>query len=102
MSGFVGQRRPDARAIAYAELRCGDKSGLSVARIRNAAGEFVKPSMKSIGAAAQAMDSKMTNDFRASLTNPQARRAIRLRASPGFTCRRIRKTRCAAMRSRNI
>ena len=57
-------------AIAYAELRCGDKSGLSVARIRNAAGEFVKPSTKSIGAAAQAMDSKMTNDFRASLTNP--------------------------------
>src|SRR6266403_3402236 len=57
-------------AIAYAELRCGDKSGLSIARIRNAAGEFVKPSMKSIGDAAQAMDSKMTNDFRASLTNP--------------------------------
>jgi len=45
-------------AIAYAELRCGDKSGLSIARIRNAAGEFVKPSMKSIGDAAQAMDSK--------------------------------------------
>jgi phosphate transport system substrate-binding protein len=56
-------------AIAYAELRCGDKSGLSIARIRNAAGEFVKPSMKSIGDAAQAMESKMTNDFRASLTN---------------------------------
>src|SRR5207302_10785562 len=57
-------------AIGYAELRCGEKSGLSIARIRNAAGEFVKPSMKSIGDAAQAMDSKMTNDFRASLTNP--------------------------------
>jgi phosphate transport system substrate-binding protein len=56
-------------AIAYAELRCGDKSGLSIARIRNGAGEFVKPSMKSIGDAASAMESKMTNDFRASLTN---------------------------------
>ncbi len=56
-------------AIAYAELRCGDKSGLSIARIRNAAGEFVKPSMKSISDAALAMESKMTNDFRASLTN---------------------------------
>src|SRR5258707_3620800 len=53
-------------AIAYAELRCGDKSGLSVARIRNAAGEFVTPSMKSISDAALAMDSKMTNDFRTS------------------------------------
>src|SRR5258708_3376444 len=35
-------------AIAYAELRCGEKSELSIARIRNAAGEFVKPSSKSI------------------------------------------------------
>ena len=56
-------------AVAYAELRCGDKSGLSIARIRNPAGEFVKPSMKSISDAALAMESKMTNDFRASLTN---------------------------------
>jgi len=35
-------------AIGYAELRCGEKSALSIARIRNAAGEFVKPSTKSI------------------------------------------------------
>ena len=56
-------------AIGYAELRCGEKSGLSIARIRNAAGEFVTPSTKSISDAALAMESKMTNDFRASLTN---------------------------------
>jgi phosphate transport system substrate-binding protein len=56
-------------AVGYAELRCGDKSGLSIARIRNAAGEFVKPSMKSISDAALAIESKMTSDFRASLTN---------------------------------
>src|SRR5467141_5194639 len=35
-------------AIAYGELRCGEKSGLSTARIRNAAGEFVRPSTQSI------------------------------------------------------
>ncbi len=58
-----------AGAIGYAELRCGEKSGLSIARIRNAAGEFVKPSTKSISDAALAMESKMTDDFRASLTN---------------------------------
>src|SRR2546429_1703948 len=34
-------------AIGYAELRCGEGSGLPIARIRNAAGEFVKPSTKS-------------------------------------------------------
>jgi len=56
-------------AIAYGELRCGEKTGLSIARIRNAAGEFVKPSTKSISEAALAMESKMAGDFRVSLTN---------------------------------
>jgi phosphate transport system substrate-binding protein len=56
-------------AIGYAELRCGEKSGLSVARIRNASGEFVKPSTKSISDVALAMESKITDDFRVSLTN---------------------------------
>jgi phosphate transport system substrate-binding protein len=56
-------------AIGYAEVRCGENSGVSIARIRNAAGEFVKPSMKSISQAASAMESKMTGDFRTSLTN---------------------------------
>ena len=56
-------------AIGYAEVRCGEKSGLSIARIRNAAGEFVKPSTKSISEAALAMESKITNDFRVSLTD---------------------------------
>ncbi len=55
--------------IGYAELRCGQSSTLSIARIRNAAGEFVKPSVKSIGEAALAMEPKMAEDFRVSLTN---------------------------------
>jgi phosphate transport system substrate-binding protein len=58
-----------AGAIGYAELRCGEGFGLSIARIRNAAGEFVKPSTKSISDVALAMESKMTDDFRVSLTN---------------------------------
>src|SRR5216683_3149484 len=56
-------------AIGYAELRCGEKTGVPIARIRNAAGEFVKPSTKSISEVAMAMESKMTDDFRVSLTN---------------------------------
>jgi phosphate transport system substrate-binding protein len=56
-------------SIGYAELRCGEKSGLSIARIRNAAGEFVKPSTKSISDVAMAMEPKMRDDFRVSLTN---------------------------------
>jgi phosphate transport system substrate-binding protein len=56
-------------AIGYAELRCGEKSGLSIALIRNAAGEFVRPSTKSMSDVALAMESRMTDDFRVSLTN---------------------------------
>jgi phosphate transport system substrate-binding protein len=40
-----------------------------MASIKNAAGEFIKPSAKSIAAAASASGSKMSNDFRVSLTN---------------------------------
>ena len=54
-------------AIGYAELRCGEKSGLGVAQIRNAAGEFIKPSTKSISDVAVSMESKMKEDFRVSL-----------------------------------
>ena len=56
-------------AIGYTELNWAEKSGLSVARVRNAAGEFIKPSVKSIAAAASALAGKMTDDFRLSLTN---------------------------------
>jgi phosphate transport system substrate-binding protein len=56
-------------AIGYTELNWAEKSGLPVARIRNAAGEFIKPSVKSIAEAASALAGKMTDDFRVSLTN---------------------------------
>ncbi|HYL61036.1 MAG TPA: phosphate ABC transporter substrate-binding protein PstS [Candidatus Methylomirabilis sp.] len=56
-------------AIGYTELNWAEKSGLPVARIRNAAGEFIRPSVKSIADAASALAGKMTDDFRVSLTN---------------------------------
>lgn len=65
--------RSTSGAIGYTELNWAEKSGLSVARIRNAAGEFVKPSVKSIAEAASALASKMTDDFRVSLTNAPGR-----------------------------
>jgi phosphate transport system substrate-binding protein len=60
-------------AIGYTELIWAEKYGLPVARIRNAAGEFIKPSVKSIAQAASAMAGKMTDDFRVSLTNAPGR-----------------------------
>lgn len=56
-------------AIAYTELNWAEKSGLGIAWIRNAGGEFIKPTAKSIGQAASALESKMTDDFRISLVN---------------------------------
>jgi phosphate transport system substrate-binding protein len=56
-------------AIGYTELNWAEKSGLPAARIRNAAGELIKPSVKTIAAAASALAGKMTDDFRVSLTN---------------------------------
>jgi phosphate transport system substrate-binding protein len=59
--------------IGYTELNLAEKSSLRMASIRNAEGEFVKPSLHSIAAAAKALTSKTTDDFRISLTNAPGR-----------------------------
>ena len=55
-------------AIGYTELNLAQKASLRMARIKNAAGEFVKPTTKAIESAA--LEAKITDDFRVSLTNP--------------------------------
>jgi phosphate transport system substrate-binding protein len=56
-------------AIGYTELNLAERSSLKIASIRNADGEFVRPSAHTISAAALALGGKMTDDFRISLTN---------------------------------
>jgi len=56
-------------AIGYTELNMAEKASLRMASIRNAEGEFVRPSAHSISAAARTLTSKVTDDFRISLTN---------------------------------
>jgi phosphate transport system substrate-binding protein len=60
-------------AIGYTELNMAEKASLRMATIRNAEGEFVKPSARSIAAAAKALTGKTNDDFRASLTNAPGR-----------------------------
>ena len=55
--------------IGYTELNIAEKASLRMASIRNAEGEFVRPSARSIAAAAKTLTSKTTDDFRISLTN---------------------------------
>jgi len=66
---LVSKLRSTPGAIGYTELNLAVNSGVRMASIRNAAGEFIKPSAKSIAAAASATGSKMGDDFRVSLTN---------------------------------
>jgi phosphate transport system substrate-binding protein len=56
-------------AIGYTELNIAEKASLHMASIRNAEGEFVRPSLRTIAAAAKAMTAKTGDDFRISLTN---------------------------------
>ena len=66
---LVNKLRTTPGAIGYTELNLAVSSGVRMASIKNAAGEFIKPSQKSIAAAATASGGKMNNDFRVSLTN---------------------------------
>jgi len=66
---LLDNARKTQGAITYTELNWAEKSGLGIARIRNAGGEFVRPTPNSISQAASALDSKMTGDFRVSLVN---------------------------------
>jgi phosphate transport system substrate-binding protein len=66
---LVTKLRTIPGAIGYTELNLAASSAVRMASIKNAAGEFVKPSPRSIAAAASSSGSKMSNDFRVSLTN---------------------------------
>jgi phosphate transport system substrate-binding protein len=56
-------------AIGYTELSWAESSGLPIAMVKNAAGDFVRPSAQSIAEAALSQITKMTDDFRVSLVN---------------------------------
>ena len=66
---LVSQLHSTPGAIGYTELNLAVNSGVRMASIKNATGEFVKPSSQSIAAAASAGGSKKNDDFRVSLTN---------------------------------
>ena len=59
--------RATAGAIGYTEVQLAQRASLRMARIKNAAGEFVMPTTKSIATAV--LESPMRDDFRVSLTN---------------------------------
>lgn len=62
-----------AGAIGYTELNIAEKASLRMASIRNEEGEFVRPSARTIAAAAKAMTQRASDEFRISLTNGPGR-----------------------------
>ncbi len=67
---LVNQLHSTPGAIGYTELNLAVSSGARMASIKNAAGEFIRPSSKSIAAAASVVGIKTADNFRISLTNP--------------------------------
>ena len=66
VSGTVTQTRG---AIGYVELTYAVRNGLATGAVQNSAGEFVRASVESIKAAADAAVGRMPRDLRVSITN---------------------------------
>jgi phosphate transport system substrate-binding protein len=54
-------------SIGYSELNLAERASLRIARIKNSANEFIKPTEKTFANAA--LEAKISDDFRVSLTN---------------------------------
>lgn len=67
--GVTGQVKQTPNSIGYTELIYAEQNKLPVASIRNSAGEFVRPTLDSVTAAAAAAADQMPDDLRVSITN---------------------------------
>lgn len=80
--GVTGVVKQMPGAIGYVELAYALQNKLSYARIRNAAGSFIVPSVASTAAAAAGAAAKMKNDVRVSIVNAPGAQAYPI---AGFT-----------------
>jgi phosphate transport system substrate-binding protein len=71
--GVCGQIKQIPGAIGYIELAYAKQNGLAYARIKNAAGNYIAPSIGSIVAALAAV--RVPDDFRFSMVNPSGENA---------------------------
>jgi phosphate transport system substrate-binding protein len=67
--GVTGQVKQTPNSIGYVELIYAEQQKLPVAALRNAAGQFIKPALDSITAAAASVAGQMPDDLRVSITN---------------------------------
>ncbi|HEX6089542.1 MAG TPA: phosphate ABC transporter substrate-binding protein PstS [Gemmatimonadales bacterium] len=67
--GVTQQVKQNEGTIGYVELIYAISNGLPYADVRNAAGNFVEPTLNSVTAAAASADLRAGTDFRVSITN---------------------------------
>jgi len=67
--GVTGQVKQTQNSIGYVELIYAEQNKLPYASVKNSSGEFVKPSLESVTAAAAGAAAQMPDDLRVSITN---------------------------------
>ena len=67
--GVTGQIKQTPNTVGYVELAYAAQNKLPVALLKNAAGNFVEPSLAAVTAAAAETVASMPDDLRASITN---------------------------------
>lgn len=80
--GVTGLIKQTPGSIGYVELIYAESNKLSFATVKNQAGNFIKPSVKSVTAAAAGSLKTMPADFRISITNSPSKDAYPI---AGFT-----------------
>ena len=73
--GVTGQVKNTPNTIGYTELAYAVQNKLPVALVKNAAGNFVEPTIDSVTAAAAASAATIPDDLRVSITNAQGAQA---------------------------
>jgi phosphate transport system substrate-binding protein len=73
--GVSGLVKQTPNSIGYVELVYALQNKMPYARIRNSAGSFVRPDLRTVTAAAAAAAAAMPDDFRVSITNPPGKDA---------------------------
>jgi phosphate transport system substrate-binding protein len=68
--GVAGLIKQTPNSIGYTELIYAVQNKMTYAKVRNMAGNFVKPDLTSVTAAAASAAKEMPEDFRVSITNP--------------------------------
>ena len=82
--GVTGQIKQTPYSLGYVELIYAEQNELSYAWVKNSAGEFTKPSLDSITAAAAGAAGQMPDDLRVSITNAPGKDAYPVAAFTYF------------------